>query len=347
MIDVALIGFGFAGRTFHAPVISAVPGLRLAAILHRRGTEGAGQYPGAQIVRDLDELLALSGIRLVVVATPNPTHYELAKRCLLAGRDVIIDKPFATTYAEARELVELAEREQRLLSVYHNRRWDGDFLTVQQLLNRNDLGRLVLFESHFDRFRPQLKPNAWRERPEPGSGVLFDLGPHLIDQAMVLFGRPEAISADVRIERDSARIDDAFDVVLHYPRLRALLRAGMLVSAPAPRFSVQGTHGSYVKFGLDPQEDALKRGERPEGEAWGTEPEERWGTLRVLQGDSLTERPLPTQPGDYRKYYENVRDAILGKVQLAVTPQQALDVMHALELAAESSRKRCAVPWMT
>ena len=177
--------------------------------------------------------------------------------------------------------------------------------------------------------------------------MLFDLGPHLIDQAMVLFGTPEAISADVRIERDGARIDDAFDVVLHYPRLRALLRAGMLVSAPAPRFSVQGTHGSYVKFGLDPQEDALKRGERPEGEAWGTEPEERWGTLRVLQGDFLTERPLPTQPGDYRKYYENVRDAILGKAQLAVTPQQALDVMHALELAAESSRKRCAVPWMT
>ncbi|MGA9566563.1 MAG: Gfo/Idh/MocA family oxidoreductase, partial [Candidatus Korobacteraceae bacterium] len=279
MIDVGLIGFGFAGRTFHAPVVSAVEGLRLVAILQRQGSEAEQAYPAARTVRTLDELLAIDSIRLVVIATPNTTHFDFAKQCLLAGRDVVIDKPFTTTYAEAAELVELAKQKQRLLSVYQNRRWDGDFLTIQGLLDEGKLGRAVLFESHFDRFRPQLKPNAWREQPDPGSGVLFDLGPHLIDQAMLLFGIPEAITADVRIERDGGSVDDAFDVVLHYPRMRALLRAGVLVSTPTPRFAIQGTQGGYLKYGLDPQEDALKRGETPAGEFWGFEAPERWGTL--------------------------------------------------------------------
>lgn len=345
MIDVGLIGFGFAGRTFHAPVVSAVEGLRLVAILQRQGSEAEQAYPAARTVRTLDELLAIDSIRLVVIATPNTTHFDFAKQCLLAGRDVVIDKPFTTTYAEAAELVELAKQKQRLLSVYQNRRWDGDFLTIQGLLDEGKLGRAVLFESHFDRFRPQLKPNAWREQPDPGSGVLFDLGPHLIDQAMLLFGIPEAITADVRIERDGGSVDDAFDVVLHYPRMRALLRAGVLVSTPTPRFAIQGTQGGYLKYGLDPQEDALKRGETPAGEFWGFEAPERWGTLLTAQGDSFVREQLPTKPGDYRQYYANVRDAISGEAELAVTPVQALNVMRALELARESSRKRCTIPW--
>ena len=345
MIDVGLIGFGFAGRTFHAPVISAVEGLRLAAILQRQGSDAEQAYPAARTVRALDDLLAINSIRLVVIATPNTTHFNLAKQCLLAGRDVVIDKPFATTYAEASELVELARQRQRLLSVYQNRRWDGDFLTLRGLLEESKLGRVVLFESHFDRFRPQLKPNAWREHPKAGSGVLFDLGPHLIDQSIQLFGVPDAITADVRIERDGASVDDAFDVVLHYPRMRALLRAGVLVSTPTPRFAVQGTQGGYLKYGLDPQEDALKRGETPTGEFWGFEAPERWGTLLTAQGDSFVREQLPTKPGDYRRYYANVRDAILREAELAVTPTEALDVMHTLELARESSRSRRTIPW--
>jgi len=345
MIDVGLIGFGFAGRTFHAPVIIAVEGLRLAAILQRNGDDAAQAYPAARVVRSLDELLAIGSIRLVVIATPNTSHIELAKRCLLAGRDVVIDKPFAPTYAEAAELVELARQRNRLLSVYQNRRWDGDFLTVRRLIAEEHFGRIVLFESHFDRFRPTLKENAWRERAEPGSGVLFDLGPHLIDQAMVLFGEPEAISADVRIERDGAAADDAFDVALHYLRMRALLRAGVLVSTQTPRFAIQGTRGGYLKFGLDPQEDALKRGEAPVGERWGCESPERWGTLSRAQGDSLATETCPTEPGDYRQYYANVRDAMRGTAPLAVTPQQALRVMRALELAHQSSRQRRSLPW--
>ena len=347
MIDVGLVGFGFAGKTFHAPVISAVDGLRLAAIVQRHGDEAAQAYPGAKLVRSVDELLAIDSIRLVVVATPNTSHAEIAKRCLTSVRDVVIDKPFATTYAEATELVKLAGQRERLLSVYQNRRWDGDFRTVQKLIAEGKLGRIVLFESHFDRFRPQRKENAWRERAEPGSGVLFDLGPHLIDQALVLFGEPDSLSADVRIERDKAEVDDAFDVMFHYKNMRAMLRASALVSTPTPRFVIQGTGGGYLKYGLDPQEDALKRGQSPRDEHWGYEAPERWGTLLVAQADSFVTDKLATQPGNYRKYYENVRDALLGTTTLAVTPEQALRVMYALEMANESSRTGRVLPWKT
>ena len=345
MIDVGLIGFGLAGRIFHAPFISAVEGMRLAAILQRRDHTAAAAYPSAQIVRTLDQLLAIDSIRLVVVATPNNTHFEFAKTALLAGRDVVIDKPFAPTYAEAAELAEIAGKHSRLLSVFQNRRWDGDFQTVRQLIADSKLGRITLFESRFDRFRPNLKENAWRERDEPGSGILFDLGPHLIDQALVLFGEPESLAADVRSEREGSVVDDTFDITLYYPRMRALLRAGVLISTPTPRFTVQGTTGGYLKYGLDPQEAALIRGERPVDDSWGLDEPSRWGTLVTAQGETLSEARFPTAAGDYRGYYANVRDAMLGTAPLVVTPQQVLQVMHALELARESSRRRCALPW--
>ena len=345
MIDVGLIGFGLAGRTFHAPFISSVEGLRLAAILQRHGSDATQEYPDAHVVRDLDELLAIDGIRLIVIATPNQTHFELAKQCLLAGRSVVVDKPFVTTYAEAENLVKLSEERQRLLCVYQNRRWDGDFLTVQRLLAEGKLGRVVVFESHFDRFRPRPRAEAWREQAVPGNGLLFDLGPHLIDQALLLFGLPDALSADIRTEREGAFADDAFDLVLHYPGMRALLRASVLADTPTPRFAIHGTSGGYLKYGLDPQEDALKRGERPKDDSWGLDAPERWGTLYAAEGDTLIPAAYPTLAGDYRRFYANVRDAVVGKAAPAVTPQQALNVMQALELATESSRKGCVLPW--
>ena len=344
MIDVGLIGFGFAGRTFHAPVISAVDGLRLAAILERHGSEAEGAYPTARVVPSLEGLLAIGSLQLIVIATSNKSHFELANQCLKAGRHVVVDKPFTTSYAEAAELVSIAQKQQRIVTVYQNRRWDGDFLTVERLVAENKFGRIVLYESHFDRFRPHVR-DVWRERAEPGSGLLFDLGPHLIDQTLLLFGTPDAVSADLRIERDRAQVDDAFDVVFHYRKMRGLLRAGVLVSTPTPRFAIQGTQGGYLKYGLDPQEDALKRGETPSSEFWGYEAPERWGTLLEAQGDSVVKEQLPTMPGDYRQFYANVRDAILGKAPVAVTPESALKVMRALELAIESSQQRCAVPW--
>ncbi|HET9741974.1 MAG TPA: Gfo/Idh/MocA family oxidoreductase [Terriglobales bacterium] len=338
MIDVGLIGFGFAGKVFHAPIISAVEGLRLASILQRHGNDAAQMYPHAKQVRSLDQLLAIDDIRLVVVATPNTSHYELTRECLLAGRDVVVDKPFVPTYRQAEELVRLAQERGRLLTVYQNLRLNGDFRTVRQIVESGRLGRIALYQAHFDRFRLQLRPNAWRERVEPGSGVFFDLGVHLLDGAFSLFGTPEAISADIRIERDGAVIDDAFDVTLYYPHMRALLRAGMISLAPGLRFLLHGTHGAYVKYGVDPQEEALKRGEVPRDDTWGREPKQKWGTLYWPNKTEVDSEIVPTLPGDYRLYYANVRDAILGRAEIAVTHEQMLDVMRALELAHESSR---------
>jgi len=339
MLNVGLVGFGFAGKVFHAPVIRVVEGLRLTTIVQRRGAPDP-RYADVEFVRSVGDLLTRA-IDVVVIATPNASHHAIAKQCLLAGRHVVVDKPLCTTVAEAEELVRLGTETGRVLSAYQNRRYVGDFVTLQQLLGTGVLGRVALFESHFDRFRPELRPGAWREQPQPGSGIWFDLGAHLFDQALVLFGIPQAISADIRIEREGAAVDDAFDVTLHYPQMRALLRASMLAIAPAPMFAVHGTAGSFVKHGLDPQEAALKAGRSPDESGWDMEPPEMYGRLTTPEGT----RTIPTIPSSFTHYYENVRDAIHGKAQLAVTPAQALNVMRGLELAAVSSRKRCVLPW--
>jgi scyllo-inositol 2-dehydrogenase (NADP+) len=345
MIEVGLVGFGLAGRAFHAPVIRAVPGLHLAAILQRSGTEAAEKYPDVRIVRSMDELLAMPEIRLVVIATPNETHFPFAMQCLEAGRDVVVDKPFTTTLEEAISLVQFAKSGNRLLTVYQNRRFDGDFQAIRQLVAAGTLGRIVRFETTYDRFRPQLKPGAWRETTRPGSGILFDIAPHLIDHGLVLFGLPEAVTADVRIERENALADDTFDITLHYPKgMRAVLRSSILAAAPRPRFVLFGTQGSFVKQAFDPQEMNLRRGDIPEGKPWGYEPEENWGVLTVPAGESFEHRRIPSAACDYRDYYANVRDALLGKAALAVTPEYALDVMRLLELARSSSERRCTLP---
>jgi predicted dehydrogenase len=345
MVDIGLVGFGFAGRVFHAPVISAVPDLRLRAIVQRSGNEAAAAYPQAQIVRSVDELLDIDDIRLVAIATPNTSHFPLARQCLLAGRDVVVDKPFTTTLSEAAELVELAQRHSRLLTVYQNLRFNGDFRTIRGLVESGRFGRIALYESHFDRYRLQLRPSAWREKPEPGSGVFFDLGVHLVDQAMVLFGPPEALTADIRIERDGAAVDDAFDVVLHYPKTRAMCRASVIAIAPDLRFVVRGEQAAFVKYGIDPQEEALRRGEMPRDDTWGREAQSKWGTLYSPSGDMIATENIPTLPGDYRLFYANVRDAILGKASPEVTHEQMLNTVYALELADESSRRRCTLDW--
>src|SRR5713101_7656362 len=344
MIEVGLVGFGLAGRAFHAPVIRAVPGLHLAAILQRTGAEAAEKYPDVRIVRSLEELLSMVEIRLVVIATPNETHYPFARQCLAAGRDVVVDKPFTATLEEAVSLVQFAKDANRLLTVYQNRRYDGDFQAVRQLVAAGTLGRIVRFETTYDRFRPQLKPRAWRETSRPGSGILFDIAPHLIDHALVLFGLPEAVTADVRIERENAVDADAFDITFHYPKgLRAVLRSSILAASPRPRFLLLGTQGSFVKQTFDPQEMNLRRGYIPADKPWGFEPEENWGVLTVPSGDSFEQRRIPSVTCDHRDYYANVRDAILGRAALAVTPEYALDVMRILELARASSERRCTL----
>ncbi|MFY9908809.1 MAG: Gfo/Idh/MocA family oxidoreductase [Candidatus Sulfotelmatobacter sp.] len=347
MVRVGLIGFGLAGQAFHAPVIRGVQGMELACILERRGSRSREKYPDVRTARTINELLSDPTIQLCVIATPNESHFELARACLLAGRDVVVDKPFAPTLAESEQLVQLAKERGRLITVYQDRRWDGDFQTVQKIVGSGRLGKIVEYECRFDRFRLEPKANAWRERADqPGAGVLFDLGPHVIDQALVLFGEPAAITASAFCQRETSQVDDSFDVCLEYPGLRAMARARILAFQPGPHFLIHGTKGSFVKYGMDPQESRLRGENVPDGLDWGVdwgeEPEQMWGTLSLLGQPSET---IKTERGDYRGFYANVRDAIEKKSPLAVTPEEALRTMRAVVLAHKSSRERRTVSW--
>jgi len=346
-IGVGLVGYGMASRVFHAPVIESVPGLRLRKIVERRGDASRGRHAGAETVRDFDEVLRDEGVELVVVATPNESHFDLARRALLAGRHVVVEKPFTNTSAEARELTELARAQNRLVSAHQNRRWDGDFLTVRKIIEGGLLGRLVEFESHFDRYRNEPRPGAWREEAGPGAGVLYDLGSHLIDQALVLFGLPNEITADVRTRREFAKAADGFDLRLGYEGLGVTLKATMLAREPGPRFTLHGSEGSYVKHGLDPQEDALKGGRSPASEGWGEEPEECWGVINTRLGGLHVRGRVETDAGDYAAYYRNVADAIRGRAELIVKPEDAANVIRIIELASESSAAKRTLPFST
>jgi predicted dehydrogenase len=339
MLNVGLVGFGFAGKVFHAPVIRTIEGLRLSTIVQRHGPPDQ-PYADVEFVRSVDELLTRK-IDLVVVATPNTSHHPIAKQALLAGHHVVVDKPFTITMAEAEELVRIAKDTRRIVTVYQDRRYTGDFATVQQVVGEGAVGRVVSYEAHFDRFRPELRPGAWREQAGPGAGVWYDLGPHLFDQALLLFGIPEAIGADIRSERDNAVVDDAFDVTLYYPRGRAILRSSLMVQPVGPTWSVHGTKGSFIKYGMDPQEAALRAGGTPAEPDWDREPAELYGKL--ITPDAT--RTVPTLRSSFARYYENVRDAMLGKAQLAVSPEWSLDVMRGLLIAVESSRTRRVLPW--
>jgi len=349
-IRCGVIGFGLAGRIFHSAVIDATAGLDLAAIVQRTGDAAHKAYPRAQIYRSLDAMLAEARLDLVVVATPNDTHVPLAAQCLRAGKHVVIDKPVAVSSSEAASLFAVSRETSRRVFVYHNRRWDGDFLTVQQLLKTDKLGTLRTFESHFDRFRPTPKSGAWREELGHGNGILLDLGSHLGDQALVLFGLPTAVWGDVRSERAGSRVDDAFDIRLYYPALTVWLRSSSLSALPAVRFLAEGTQGSYRKDNLDPQEDALRAGDLFQSKPWGMDPESAWGAITSLDANGMTRHTIvPTLPGDYRGFYANVRDTLLGSAEQAVTLVDAWRVLRLLEWARESSEKRAAVncDWST
>jgi len=345
MIEVGLIGFGLAGRYFRAPLIHAVPGLRLAAVLQRSNDEAAKRYPGVRMVRNIDELLAIDSVRLVVIASPNQTHFPYAGRCLEAGRDVVVDKPITPTLPEAIELFRIARKFGRFLTVFHSRRFDADFQAVCQVVASGELGRVLQFETHYDRYRPTSRPNAWREVPGPGSGILFDLAPHLMDHALTLFGPPEAVSADIRIERSGFLTDDAFDICFYYPgNLRAYLHAGMLCVSPRPRFLLFGERGAFIKSEFDALEQALRREEVPQGDSWMLDPGENWGVLTVVANGQTRKRKIASR-GDWREFYVNVRDVLLGEASPAITPEQAIAVMNALEIAQESNARGRVVPW--
>jgi predicted dehydrogenase len=292
------------------------------------------------------ELIARDDLDLVVIATPNDTHHPLARAALLAGRHVVVDKPFTVALDDARELVALARRRRRVLSVFHNRRWDGDFMTLRQLVADGALGRVVEMCSRHDRYRPEVR-QRWREGTGPGAGLWFDLGPHLIDQALQLFGRPHAITLQRDLTRDGALADDWFHASLRYDRLHVHLHAGMLVAASAPRFAVHGTLGSFVKDGLDAQEDALKAGVRPmwpPQSDWGIDPGRASRVTRAADGTAITE-PVRMLPGAHMAYFAGVAAAIRDEAPNPVPPEEALAVMELIELGLRSAAERREIEW--
>ncbi|MDM4094527.1 oxidoreductase [Klebsiella oxytoca] len=336
-IRVGLIGYGYASKTFHAPLISGTPGMTLAAVASSDENKVHADWPAMPVVSGPERILNDPNIDLVVIPTPNDTHFPLAKSALEAGKHVVVDKPFTVTLSQARELEALAKSGGRLLSVFHNRRWDSDFLTVKALINEGLLGEVGYFESHFDRYRPQVR-NRWREQGGPGSGIWYDLAPHLLDQVVNLFGLPVSMQVDLAQLRPGSQSTDYFHAVLAWPQRRVVLHGTLVAAAETARFIIHGSRGSYVKYGLDPQEERLKSGERLPQEDWGYDM--RDGVLTRAEGEDITEESWLTLPGNYPAYYAAIRDALNGSGTNPVPASQAIQIMELIELGLESARHR-------
>ncbi|CAN5363408.1 oxidoreductase [soil metagenome] len=336
-IGVGVIGYGFVGKTFHAPLIGAVEGLDLRAVVSGDAAKVHADMPGVTVYPTPEGLLRDAAIDLVVVATPNETHAPLALAALSAGKHVVLDKPFALDLAEARAVTQAAVHADRILCVFHNRRWDSDYLSVRAAIEEGAIGEVVHFESHIDRFRPDVR-DRWRERAGPGAGVWFDLGPHLIDQALQLFGLPDRVLASLAVQRLGAQVDDWAHVILFYGERRVILHAGMLVAGGAHRFVVHGTRGSLVKHAADRQEPQLIAGMTPGAHGWGDDPDPLVIHIGV---DAACERPALR--GDQRQFYVGMAAALAGTSPPPVSPLEALAVMAVLEAAERSTGEESAV----
>ena len=349
ILKTAIIGYGAAGKVFHAPFITSFDGFVLSKMStsKKESAEDAKKsYPATEIVGTADEIINDPAIDLVVIATPNTSHASLAKASLEAGKHVIVDKPFTITSAEADEIISAARKANRVLSVHHNRRWDGHYKTIEKVIKSGVLGKLVDYQARYDRYRPALRENAWREKEIPGSGILYDLGSHLIDQSLDLFGLPKEIFADIQIQREGAQATDRFDLILHYPELNVHLSAGMLVREKGPSYTLHGDKGSFLKYGMDVQEDALKAGATPLNHPnWGVEPEFMWGSLETSISGLNIKAKVETEPGNYLDYFINVYDAITGRAPLRVMPEHARNTIRIVELATISNDQKKMVPY--
>jgi predicted dehydrogenase len=342
-IQTAIIGYGLSGRYFHAPFLHVHPAFKVIKVLERKGEASKELFPKIEVVRDLEPILNDAKIELAVIATPNDLHYPMAKSCLQKGKHVIVEKPFTLTTKEADELISLAEKRKLKVFVYQNRRWDGDFLTIKKLLKSGALGEVNEFEAHFDRYRPKLTTRLWREEEKKGGGVLFDLGPHLIDQALQLFGIPDKIFAKIEKQRKTSKVDDYFRLLLSFGKMKAILTAGMMVKDQGPRYIIHGTIGSFVKYGIDPQEEALRKGELPSSETWGIEDPDKWGLVTIDYADMNVHGSVETEYGNYMEFYNNVYDVLTKRAVMAVKPAEARNVIRTIELARESSTKKSEI----
>jgi len=343
-LRAAIIGYGLAGSVFHAPLIACTPGMTVAAIVTNhpeRREQARRDFPRAAILSTVQDLWRnASDYDLAVVAAPNRAHLPLGLAAMNAGLPVVIDKPFAPSVSDAEQLIATSRRTAKLLTVFQNRRWDGDFLMVRQLIATDLLGPITRFESRFDRYRAEPRPGAWRELPAPeeAGGLLFDLGSHLIDQALLLFGQPVSVYAEVDRRRPAAQVDDDTFVALTFPsHVRAHLWMSLVVRNPGPRLRVNGLYGTYEKWGIDPQEDALKAGMRPGDPVWGQEPRERWGRLSTDFNGVHIDGSLETLPGAYERYYALLRDALLTGGPPPVDPAGAVASLRVIEAAQQSA----------
>ena len=339
VLNVGIIGFGLSGQVFHAPFIDANPHFKLHTIV-TQGLLAGEKYPLAHITSSIDELLANPEIDLVTICSPNALHFPHAVSALKAGKHIIVEKPFTVTSEEAIKLIEIAGKSGKYIFPFHNRRWDSDFLTLKQILNKGYLGRVLDFESRFDRFTPEISRAAWRYQQEAGGGTLFDLGIHLIDQAVSLFGTPQGVFCRLFNQRKGSVTDDSFDLKLIYPDLNVTLKASVFVKEPGPRFQVHGTTGSFVKYGLDTQEAMLRKGKIPGTKGFGIEPTKQTGILNTESFGHVSRGRYESLPGNYMAFFENVYSAIVHGVEIVIKQEEALLNIRIIEAARKSDREQ-------
>ena len=342
-VVTGLASYGMSGSLFHAPFISINTGFDLKFIVERTKNNSKERYPDAVILRSFDELIGEPEVELVVVNTPDVTHYEYTKKALLAGKNVVVEKPFVFTVEEGSELIALAKEKSLMLCVYQNRRWDGDFLTIKKLLKSGTLGRVVEFNSSYQRYRNYIQPNTWKEMADNRVGITYNLGSHMVDQIFTLFGMPDAVYADIDKLRDGSAVDDYYHIQLIYPKLKASLRASYLVREETPRYYIHGTEGSFVKYGIDPQEEMLKAGVSPSVSGWGREEEPFWGTINTNINGMHFRGKIETINGDYGGFYNEIYDVIRNNKSSSTAASNVISVIKILEAAFESAHENKVV----
>ena len=344
-VRTGLVSFGISSKTFHAPFLTTMPEYHLHTVVERKTRDAEKMYPGVKVVTRFEDMVADPEVELVIITSPNETHFPYSKAAMEAGKHVVVEKPFTVNSEQSAELVQVSQKTGKICSVYHNRRYVADFRTMQEILEKKLLGELHEFTAHYDRYRPDPRTyGLWREQPLPGSGVLNDLGSHLIDQALVLFGVPEYVYADIRKQKPYSQVDDYFNLELDYGFLKVILHSGMLVREMGPRYMMHGTKGSYIKSGEDPQEERLKAGELPVGDNWCYEPEEMHGLIHTEINGEVVRKKFTSLRGDFGDFYRDLFKSIREGAPLKVKPEHGHNVVRLIELCFESSEKKARVP---
>lgn len=343
-INTALLSYGMSGEVFHAPLLMVNHGFNLSVVVQRKSDTAHQHYPSIKVVPSVDDIFQDPEVELVIVNTPNETHFPFAVKALEAGKHVVVEKPFTVTVREANELIELANKKNKILTAFQNRRWDGDFLTLKKVIDEKMLGTIVEFETHYDRWRNYIESNTWKEEAGIGKGILYNLGSHMLDQVLELFGMPDEVDARIGIQRPGGQVDDYYDIRLQYLEFHVIVKSSYLVREQGPRYMLHGTEGSFItSSSVDPQEQALKEKKIPGSPGWGTHDQQYWGKINSTINGLHVEGKIETIPGNYMGFYDNLYGVIRGNKTLAVKPEQARDVISLIEAAYESNRKRSAV----